>query len=173
MSKYRNIKVHVPTPEISEAVQKKLFEDGRFWAEGGADLKGATYPYLYVSYEGEMSYGKLKEIFFGAEHYAVHYQSILDPYYDVKIAWAGGEAVQWRSCRVDHWIDWTSKLSLDLGHNMDWRIKPKTKTIKQWERKYLQGDIVMTMVVSGPDDSNNMECWIGEAYEAEYEVPND
>lgn len=174
MSKYRNIKVHVPTPEISGAVQKKLFEDGVKWWSGSVGLKYLGKRFLAVDEKGRLSaFYDGEEGFKECQEKEVPYQSILDPLYDVKIAWANGEAVQYRFKGDDGWIDWGHKASIHIGGGEEWRVKPKTKTIKQWERKYLQGDIVMTMVVSDPDDSNNMECWIGEAYEAEYEVSND
>mgnify|MGYP007126633083 CR=1 FL=1 len=175
MSKYRNIKIHVPTPEISEKVQEKLFEDGCFWdVSNRHEVKSTDSQYLYVTSRGSIECGAYKSTFVDAAEKEVPYQSILDPYYDVKIAWANGEAVQYRFKGDDDWFDWNPKASIHIECGYDWRIKPKTKTIKQWERKCWDGLYVLTVksLDKTPQWSEQLN-WIGDAYEAEYEVPND
>lgn len=172
MSKYRNIKVCVPTREINEAVQIVLINNGVKWRSRLDGVNHLDRNFLVVDEQGFLGFfGDGRESFEKGNEKEVPYRSILDPFYDVKIAWANGEVVQYKA--RGEWHDWENMAALVTDIYSEWRVKPKTKTIKQWERKYLQGGLVMTMVVSGPDDSNNMECWIGEAYEAEYEVPND
>ena len=173
MSKFRNIKVYVPTPEISEAVQKVLFEDGCRWEFNGKGVEGERLPFLYVDKYGDIRWGLCGSVFNGDGRKEVPYQSILDPYYDVKIAWANGEVVQYKTI-TGEWVDWARESSISLNISECWRIKPKTKTIKQWERKYGDGLYVCTMksLDETPHWSEKLN-WIGDAYEAEYEVPND
>lgn len=174
MSKYRNIKIHVPTPEISEAVQKKLFEDGCCWVGFNQDdPQYADSQYLHVLSCGRMAKADCKTVFISALEKEVSYQSILDPYYDVKIAWANGEGVQYRIKGADDWFDWELDNGIAISDYEEWRIKPKTKTIKQWERKYHVNGVVYTMIIADKNDDKDVDTWIGDAYEVEYEVPND
>ena len=179
MSKYRNIKIHVPTPEISEKVQEKLFEDGCFWdVSNRHEVKSTDSQYLYVTSRGSIECGAYKSTFVDAAEKEVPYQSILDPYYDVKIAWANGEAVRYRFKGDDDWFDWNPKASIHIGRGEEWRIKPKTKTIKQWEQKYMLNCIKEVLTYQNTDkqkviDETKGHTLIGDIYEAEYEVPND
>lgn len=90
---------------------------------------------------------------------------------EVKLAWANGERVQ--GSDGAEWITWENDYRLDLSVWTRWRVKPKTKTIKQWERKYHVNGSVFTMLIADKEDSKEVDSWIGEAYQAKYEVPND
>lgn len=176
MSKYRNIKVHVPTPEISEAVQEKLFEDGCYWGLSiGKKADRARTPFLYVDEYGDIRWGLCESDFNSNTRKEVPYQSILDPLYDIKIAWANGEALQYRFKGDDDWIDWNTKASIHIGRGEEWRVKPKTKIIKQWERRYWDGKLAnIVMTTDEKPDWSVLGCdWIGEPELKEYEVPND
>lgn len=178
MSKFRSIKIHVPTSEISEAVQEKLILDGCRWEFNGKGVRGERLPFLYVDKYGDIRWGLCGSVFNGDGRKEVPYQSILDPYYDVKITWANGEVVQ-RLIQTDDgekWVDWHDSDSLDIHCGYDWRIKPKTKTIKQWERKYYdqKSGLVKTYPAKeSPVFVGKEWVLIGDAYEAEYEVPNE
>lgn len=173
MSKFRNIKVYVPTPEISEAVQKKLFEGGCHWEVSGKVVNRERFPFLYVDNYGVIRWNQCESgfNFNGDGCKEVPYQSILDPHYDIKIAWANGEEVQYKS--GGEWHDWVSIEALAMGARGEWRVKPRTKTIKQWERKYHVSGVVFTMIIADKNDDKEVDTWIGEAYQAEYEVPSD
>lgn len=173
MSKYRNIKIHVPTPEISEKVQEKLIEDGCCWGSIGKKVDRTRTPFLYADEYGKILWGTCESDFNGDGRKDVPYQSILDPYYDVKIAWANGEVVQYM-CWGDTWYDWegADQLVLDVHH--DWRIKPKAKTIKQWERKHWNGRRVITIVSAKHEPVWDVGfAWLSEPELKEYEVPNE
>lgn len=174
MRKYRNIKIHVPTPEISEAVQEKLIEDGCCWGSIGKKVDRTRTPFLYVDEYGEILWGTCEPDFNGDTRKEVSYKSILDPYYDVKIAWANGETVQYRFKGDDKWGDWNPKASIHIGRGEEWRIKPKTKTIKQWERKHWNGRRVITIVSAKHEPVWDVGfVWLSEPELKEYEVPNE
>lgn len=172
MSKYRNIKIHVPTPEISKAVQEKLIEDGCCWDFGGKKVCGTRNPFLYVNEYGDIRWGLCESHFNGDSRKEVSYQSILDPLYDIKIAWANGEVIQFRV--NGKWYDWegADRLVLDVHH--EWRVKPRLKIYKQWERKFWDGKNVnmARSTDENPDWDVGLE-WINEPELKEYEVPND
>lgn len=103
----------------------------------------------------------------------------MDDLKEVKMAWANGETVQ-RIINTDNgeeWVDWRYSSYLDIESGHDWRVKPKYKTVKQWERKYYNPEIgVCTSVSDRPrNDWNTYEGvklnWITEQYLVEYEVP--
>lgn len=186
MSKFRDIKVNVPTPEISEKVQNAFFKDGVRWSGGGNTADFLCSKYLFVDKRGILYKTESGLDFFkGEPETEVPYQSILDPYYDVKIAWANGDAIQRKQLKftdlgklvLGEWEDFTPIDYLNLNSGEEWRVKPKTKTIKQWERKAFNPYIDMVVVVVTSRDrnhislNNDLPMWIGEAYEAEYEVP--
>ena len=181
MSKFRNIKVYVPAPEISEAVQKKLFEDGCEWFSSGRVVSDRDYTYLFVESTGVMTRTSRENshIFAERSNKEVPYQSILDPYYDIKIAWANGEGVQYRIKGADDWFDWELDNGIAISDYEEWRIKPKTKTIKQWEYKktIFEGEQVYTVVFR--NEALAMESYrdcrtaITKPTLVEYEVPND
>lgn len=179
MSKFRSIKIHVPTSEISEAVQIELAKHGCIRHGYKGTPSNPDFPYIHVSADGVMIYAlsENESVFINSVR-EVPYQSILDPNYDIKIAWANGEAIQ-RKVETDdgvRWVDWHDSNSLDLECGYDWRIKPKTKTIKQWERKYYdqKSGLVKTYPAKeSPVFVGKEWVLIGDAYEAEYEVPNE
>lgn len=73
---FKNIKVHVPTPKISEMVQKKLFEMGLSWSHG----KSPSFldkEYIFISDEDGLSYGTHLQIFEDSSEKQVHYLQIL------------------------------------------------------------------------------------------------
>lgn len=172
--KYRNIKIRV-NPENSAAVQEALFDDGCEWLSGGKEIQHEDSLYLFVSQNGILVKEDSDGFYFKEHRYTeVAAQSIIDPNYEVKLAWANGETVQFYN---DGWVDWNNASNLSTDWFEDWRIKLKSKIIKQWERKYWSGSSVevatsrnMSALYHG--EASN-EPWLGEAYEAEYEVPND
>ena len=73
---FKNIKVHVPTPKISEMVQKKLFEMGLSWSHG----KSPSFldkEYIFISDEEGLSYGTYLQTFEDSSEKQVHYLQIL------------------------------------------------------------------------------------------------
>jgi hypothetical protein len=76
---YRNIKVKVPTPEISRMVQEKLFEHGVRWRyAGSASVRHEGEKYLYVDDSLKMTQGGFDQEYFNQHnHKQVHYLQIL------------------------------------------------------------------------------------------------
>ncbi|QDP64823.1 MAG: hypothetical protein GOVbin2917_138 [Prokaryotic dsDNA virus sp.] len=74
---FKHIKVHVPTPKISEMVQNKLFEMGFSWYDCGKVVDEKERPYLYTTPEGNIAYGKLESTFTESPEEQVHYLQIL------------------------------------------------------------------------------------------------
>lgn len=73
---FKNIKVHVPTPKISEMVQNKLFEMGFSWSHG----KSPSFldkEYIFISDEEGLSYGIYLQTFEDSSEKRVHYLQIL------------------------------------------------------------------------------------------------
>ena len=73
---YRNIKVKVPTPEISRMVQEKLFEQGVRWMSG-KEVKWTASSYLYVSYYGLLTQSNDDLDYSLSSEKQVHYLQIL------------------------------------------------------------------------------------------------
>lgn len=63
MSKYRNVKIAIESPEHSEYVQNKFFEDGCRWSSLGKVVQLTDNPYLFVNAVGEITYSKYKQTF--------------------------------------------------------------------------------------------------------------
>lgn len=74
---FKNIKVHVPTPKISEMVQEKLFDMGYGWYDYGKVVREKERPYLYTTSEGDIGYGWLEHTFTESPEEQVHYLQIL------------------------------------------------------------------------------------------------
>lgn len=76
---YYNIKVKVPTPEISRMVQEKLFEEGVRWRyTGGASVRHEGEKYLYVGDSLKMTQGGSDQEYFNQHsHKQVHYLQII------------------------------------------------------------------------------------------------
>ncbi|QDP59527.1 MAG: hypothetical protein GOVbin4162_101 [Prokaryotic dsDNA virus sp.] len=75
---YSGIKIHVPTPEISELVQQKLFEEGCRWYTGGG-VKHTCSHYLIVDSSYTIFHcGDDREFFLNkSEEKQVHYLQVL------------------------------------------------------------------------------------------------
>ncbi len=75
---YSGIKIHVPTPEISELVQQKLFEEGCRWYTGGG-VKHTCSHYLIVDSSYTIFHcGDDREFFLNkSEERQVHYLQVL------------------------------------------------------------------------------------------------
>lgn len=188
MNKYTEIKVYVPTPEISEAVQRVLIKAGCLWVDGEAEIRYLDCKYLFVDCKGRITWEENDTVFFKNHRYKeVPYQAISDPYRDVKIAWANGEAIQRKRRMTNYlgetilgdWEDYIDKNAIDLKSGGDWRIKPKTKTIKQWEYKKttLGNSGVCTVVFKNRalamESYRDCSAAITEPVLVEYEVPNE
>lgn len=75
---YRNIKVKVPTPEISRMVQEKLFEQGVRWLVFGESVTFTDSKFLFVDSDGVLTVEDHNQDYF-ERHYCkqVHYLQIL------------------------------------------------------------------------------------------------
>lgn len=73
---YRNIKIHVPTPEISKLVQEKLFEKGCTWYSGDG-VKHTHRNYLNVDACNLLSWIESADSFHREESKQVHYLQVL------------------------------------------------------------------------------------------------
>lgn len=180
MSKFRNIKIHVPTPEISEKAQKILFESGCLWNGKIAPIVMLTESkYLFVDSDGAITKEDSDSTYFeNHDNKLVSHQEILaEASIVVKKAWANGETIQFNTS--GSWFDWRSGTSLALDAYKDWRIKPKTKTIRQWEYKMLSkcGSEVHTIQFMhealAVESHRDCKSAITAPALKEYEVPND
>lgn len=175
MSKFRNIKVRVESKEQSEAVQKALFNDFCEWGDGTQVISLQYAKCLIVDGHGIMTaiIDPTDSRFNNHISKEVSAQSIIDPYYDVKIAWANGEVVQWVSKLGGGWFDWESDIKIDLNQGQYWRVKPKTKKIKVMMQDWYSpiSGLTASSEVGVPDSKGWVK--IGEPYEKEFEVPND
>lgn len=172
MNKYRNVKIRVNETN-SGAVQMKLFDDGCKWLLIGKNFYALSAQYLFVDMAGIITMSSDDGDYFNKHRYEeITAQQILNTYREVKLAWANGDTVQYKETPCSEWSDWDSRSKILLGWYSEWRVKPKTKTIKQWERKYYANGRVITMTFScDPGDVDGID-WLGDAYQAEYEVPN-
>lgn len=50
----------------------------------------------------------------------------------VKLAWANGETVQYKSLETDGWTDWASESTICVTPKDFWRVKPKPIVIYVW-----------------------------------------
>jgi len=75
---YRNIKVKVPTPEISRMVQEKLFEKGVRWLAFGNNATFTDSKFLFIDSDGVLTVEDSNQDYF-ERHYCkqVHYLQIL------------------------------------------------------------------------------------------------
>lgn len=173
MSKFRNIKVRIESPEQCEAMQMVLFEHKCYWPFSKNVPQNLHAKFIFVDGSGCFGWGKEGEEnhFNSKVALEMSAQSIIDPYYDVKIAWANGETVQYLDGGV--WVDLNMKNAIDFIASNYWRVKPKTKTIKAMMQDWynpLSKQVLSTEVGVG----YTAQCLkLGEPYEKEFEVPND
>ena len=51
------------------------------------------------------------------------------PHYDVIVAWASGEEIQFGSADYGLWQDWNKKYAPSFHPDLEWRIKPKEEDV--------------------------------------------
>ena len=73
----KEMKIYVPTPEISEKVQKKLFEMGYVWVSGDDKVMNKNAHYLYADIDGEITFGDDFDLFHEEEYPEVKWQDLL------------------------------------------------------------------------------------------------
>lgn len=100
---YRNIKVHVPTPEISRLVQEKLFEEGCSW-KSRKDVLHTEQKYLFVNTCNRLTWDDFPKYFYEHPYKQVHYLQVLAGddsgvlfryYKDGEVIYAVGETHYW------------------------------------------------------------------------------
>ena len=102
-------------------------------------------------------------------------------HYDVILAWASGEQVQFFGSHYKQWIDYVDtpgRNAPDFGDDTLWRIKPKTYT-KKYRMALLdspEGSEVFAICLDdySLDSPAELELtdfvrWVGEAVEVEFE----
>ena len=103
---FKNIKVHVPTPKISEMVQEKLFDMGYGWYNYGKVIREKERPYLYTTSEGDIRYGWLEHTFTENPEEQVHYLQILTENLDGTLFKHGNsDRVYYFVSDYAYWID--------------------------------------------------------------------
>lgn len=176
----KNVKIYVPS-EVSTEVQEALFSMGNKWRDTGKNIIEEPGEYFLINNHGEMARSYYVSIFDNDHPYKEYsYKYILDMFHlhrDVKLAWANGEPIQRKVydavARKKKWIDWKDSKSLDLSRGMDWRVKPKTETIKQWERKFFENGLVRTAVSLNEHEWSRRVNWISEPKQVEYTIEHD
>lgn len=114
MSKqFKNIKVHVPTPEISGIVQRKLFDMGFRWYDSGKVVNEKEGSYLYITPEGNITYRRLESIFTEGSEEQVHYLQILTENLDGTLfKCRDSDTVYYLVGDYAYWVDdWENKVS--------------------------------------------------------------
>ena len=103
-------------------------------------------------------------------------------WYDVIVAWANGEKIQYRNEHHNHWSDYSFSFDLLPRFNCDgteWRIKPKmiTKKYRMALVKYTayEGCTCVDITESSIDDPVEYNIqgfirWVGDVVEVEVEV---
>lgn len=90
----------------------------------------------------------------------------------VRLAWCDGEDIQYLKSNGE-WECWDSDLWLDFRISPQWRVKPKTFTVSQWERRYyLAASKKVQVAISDKKENLNSDfiSWIDEAEYKTYEV---
>lgn len=165
----KNAKIYIPSNSIGTEVQKALFAKGHTWRDGSQHLS-RNIDYLFIDEEGYLYRNDEILYFRNSPRTGTPYEDVLGHFLYVKLAWSRGETVQ-RVVQTDEgerWVDWEDSFSLDLNTGIDWRIKPNTKTFKQWERKYLKGDAVHTAISKSENIWEAGRNWITEPKQVVY-----
>jgi len=74
-------------------------------------------------------------------------------HYDVIVAWAAGEEIQFKGDWGGPWEDWDKKYAPSFHPDLDWRIKPKRVKKEGWVNVF-EGP---WFVVHTSEDSANLE----------------
>lgn len=120
---YHNIKVHVPTPEISKLVQEKLFEEGCTWYSGEG-VKHTHHNYLHVNACNLLSWIGSAVSFHQQESKQLHYLQVLTGDDSGTLFWYnGGSQVYYQTGWMCHWVDEEGHLKsamYDLDHQLNY-----------------------------------------------------
>lgn len=71
--KYRNVKLRVLSPEHSAAFQEAVFESGGGWVVNREKIKNTDENYLYVSVNGQLSCGSIRDVFDIEQNRQIHF----------------------------------------------------------------------------------------------------
>ena len=120
---YRNIKIHVPTPEISKLVQEKLFEKGcRWYSEEG--VKHTHYNYLHIGACNLLSWIDSADSFRQQESKQLHYLQVLTGDDSGTLFWYNsGSHVYYQIGRMSYWVNEVGQLEsavYDLDHQLNY-----------------------------------------------------
>lgn len=63
---------------------------------------------------------------------------------EVKQAWANGYAVQFRNDGSSDWVEWLHECRLNLDYADEWRVKPKSRLVTQYEYRVFKGGVIST-----------------------------
>ena len=65
-------------------------------------------------------------------------------HYDVIVAWAAGEEIEFKSTECANWQNWMQIHAPSFHRDLEWRIKPKTVKKEGWVNVY--GDNAPTFI---------------------------
>ena len=99
-------------------------------------------------------------------------EEMMDDLKEVKLAWANGETVQYYFNDHVGGKDWGRVRELRLDFAEKWRVKPKTRTHTQWERKFYCPDthVVLTAFNTWSDQFPSNARWVSEPEFRTYEI---